>query len=282
MTRTLFAMALAAGVSGLWPAGQGVALAIDLPPEVEAPEIAIGGQGPAGWYLRGDLGYAGWSEGGTPLFDSVSAGPSTSTDSFDEARFGHPVSGSLGIGYQLNDMARLDLTADYTEDDFSGRASSASPCAGGLANTGCATGFGAGYSALGLMANGYVDLGTVVGLTPYVGAGLGATRMTFDDVTARFSCVDGAASCAGSPVFADETYGGRSDWRLTWALMAGVSYDLGSNLKLDLGYRYSRINGGDMFDFTAAETALGASGAKGRDEGLDRHEFRVGLRMTTW
>ena len=30
------------------------------------------------------------------------------------------------------------------------------------------------------MANGYVDLGTYVGLTPYVGAGLGYTYVNWD------------------------------------------------------------------------------------------------------
>ena len=281
MARTLAALALALSFSAVLTAGQG-AFATDLPPEVEAPEIAIGGSGPAGWYLRGDLGYAGWSDGGAPEFDTVSAGPTITTDGFDDARFGNPVSFSGGIGYQLNDMARLDLTTDYFADDFGGRATSSLPCAGGLANTGCGFDTEAGYKALGLMANAYVDLGTVVGLTPYVGGGLGATRLEWGGVTGSTFCIDGAASCAGSPAFGDTTYAGRTDWRLTWALMAGVSYDVASNLKLDFGYRYSRINGGDMFDFTAAEQALGASGAKGRDDGLDRHEFRVGLRMTTW
>ncbi|RVP43392.1 porin family protein, partial [Sinorhizobium meliloti] len=56
-------------------------------------------------------------------------------------------------------------------------------------------------------------------------------------------------------------------------LMAGVSYDVTDRLKFDAGYRYSQIADGDMF---------GSGGAKGHDDGLSRHEFRVGLRFALW
>ncbi len=63
---------------------------------------------------------------------------------------------------------------------------------------------------------------------------------------------------------------------MTYALMAGVAYEVAPNVKVDLGYRFSHIAGGDMFGDSAA------SATTGRDGALSRHEIRVGLRITTW
>ena len=46
--------------------------------------------------------------------------------------------------------------------------------------------------------------------------------------------------------------GGDDGWRFTYALMAGFAYDLTTNFKLDLGYKYRNIDGGDMFGWNAA------------------------------
>ena len=55
--------------------------------------------------------------------------------------------------------------------------------------------------------------------------------------------------------------------------MAGVSYALTDRVKLDLGYRYSDMAGGDMFR---------AGAARGEDDGFARHEFRAGVRVALW
>ena len=47
-------------------------------------------------------------------------------------------------------------------------------------------------------------------------------------------------------------------------LMAGLAYDVSQNLKLDLGYRYRRIEGGPMFDFDPGSIAAGAVRNAGR------------------
>ena len=64
--------------------------------------------------------------------------------------------------------------------------------------------------------------------------------------------------------------------------MAGVAYDLTRNFKLDLGYKYRRIEGGDMFRWDEATAALGATGAQGSHGDIDQHEVRVGLRYEIW
>ena len=45
--------------------------------------------------------------------------------------------------------------------------------------------------------------------------------------------------------------------------MAGVAYDVTKNFKLDVGYRYRHIEGGDMFDSTRT-TRLAPSARKAR------------------
>jgi opacity protein-like surface antigen len=249
----------------------GQAMAADL---LEAPEVSIstvetGGQG---FYLRGDLGYAGWTRGGDPTLRLFDAGTgATNSASFDND-FDEPFSGTLGVGYQFNDMFRADLTGDYFEGDVQGSGRANIPCAGEAAGTSCGGRLNADYKAIGLMANGYVDLATVAGLTPYLGAGLGVTQLRWGDVALRTSCVPGTAGCSGAaPV--NQTFDGDSSWRLTYALMAGVSYNMTEQLKFDVGYRYSQITDGDMFN---------GSDIDGLDDGLGRHEIRAGLRLSIW
>ena len=69
---------------------------------------------------------------------------------------------------------------------------------------------------------------------------------------------------------------------MTYALMAGFSYDVAAHTKLDFGYRYSQIGAGDMMDYGNADRKAGAKNAKGKDDGFGRHEIRAGLRFTTW
>ena len=56
------------------------------------------------------------------------------------------------------------------------------------------------------------------------------------------------------------------------SLMAGASYCVTDRVKLDVGYRYSHIQGGRMFEFDAS------SAGPGFDHGFDTHEVRGGLR----
>ncbi|WP_349435705.1 outer membrane protein [Pararhizobium sp. A13] len=242
---------------------------------LDAPEVTISAveTGTEGFYLRGDLGYAGWTEEGDPSLRLFDAGTGTTdTASFDDARFGKPFSGALGVGYQFNDMFRADLTGDYFDGQFDGGGEADVPCAGEAAGTSCAGGLRADYSAIGIMANGYVDLATLAGFTPYLGAGLGVTQLRWSDVSLTTTCVAGAAACSGAAA-ATQSFEGDSSWRLTYALMAGVSYDMTERLKLDFGYRYSQIADGDMF---------GSSDIDAFDDGLGRHEVRVGLRLSLW
>jgi len=266
------ALALAAAMAG---ASAGIAFAADAaPPEIKMPEVSV--KDARGWYVRGDVGYAvNASRTDTRLRAYDPAGGDYSSSSFDSTRFGGDFSGGLGIGYQFNDLFRADVSGDFFSGDFNGRLSSDSPCSGGAGGTGCSTKARSSFRAGSLMVNGYVDLGTLAGFTPYVGAGLGATRVSWNSVNVTGSCLDGASGCGGA-ASVSARYPGESDWRMSYALMAGVAYEVAPNVKVDLGYRFSHIAGGDVFSDSAA------SATTGRDGALSRHEIRVGLRITTW
>lgn len=252
------------------------AFAFDMPPPVDAPEYTGTIAGVGGWYIRGDLGYNASIKGDNPTYKTLDfATSTTSTNTFDPARFSRDYTMNVGGGYQFNDFLRSDLTLDYFRSAFTGKGNW-EPCEPSLKES-CRY-KGQDMSSLGLLLNGYVDLGTYWGLTPYVGAGAGMSYV-------KWGGVDQYTRCAGNcdNVSADMlSREGADSWRFTYALMAGTSYDLTDRLKLDFGYRFSQVAGGDMSNFNGYENASGAFGEKSRDKGFTRHEFRTGLRLTTW
>jgi opacity protein-like surface antigen len=159
------------------------AFAADLlppPPQLEPPPL----RGPVeevGFYMRSDIGVAAVSA--TNL-------RSTFTDGSTLASLGAidgPVSVgdnyilSLGLGWQFSQWFRADLTAEYRGSaDFA--SSVTYQWGNALTNgSGCFPGSGlvcgdqySGHVKTGLfLANGYVDIGSWYGFTPYVGGGIG-------------------------------------------------------------------------------------------------------------
>jgi len=236
----------------------------------DAPEIEISDSPEGGWYVRADLRYAPWIREGDPY--SVDTGTGART-SFDESRFSKPFSGGIGFGHQFNDMFRADLTADFSRGDFDGTSFGAAPCAATEpAGTSCRYGHAGSYRSMALMANGYVDFATFAGFTPYLGVGVGATRVHWNDMSISANCVAGGAACVVDD-HGSSAASGESSWRFTYALSAGASYEFQNGMKLDVGYRFTDVAGGDMFS---------SADANGRDDGFQRHEFRVGLRLSIW
>lgn len=136
------------------------ALASDLD-IIDAPEIDVSESTVAeGWYIRGDLGYAGWIEHDKPNYRIDAFGATFAEGDFDNARFSKPVSYGLGAGYQFNNFLRSDLTAEFSNGSLRGSSDIGSPCISGPAGTTCGLNQKADYSAFHLLANGYVDLGT--------------------------------------------------------------------------------------------------------------------------
>lgn len=258
------------------------ALAFDMPPPVDAPEYTGTISGVGGWYIRGDLGYNAVMDAGKPTWDKYQKN-SNSYDgvSFDSARLDGNFNLGAGAGYQFNDYFRSDLTLDYFKTDLDGKSFVKGPCSvRQLSSTNCSYNHTSSLASLGLLANAYVDLGTVWGVTPYVGAGAGVTNVDWKSMTTTTACV--GHNCDRKIDYKDSETSGIESWRFTYALMAGLTYDVAAHTKLDLGYRYTRINGGDMGDFSADDQKAGARNPRSKDDGFGRHEFRAGLRLTTW
>jgi opacity protein-like surface antigen len=259
------------------------AFAFDTPPPVDAPEITTIDTA-EGWYIRGDLGYNGSVDFEKPTIKTFKSSTDTYTSTkFDSARFDSDFTLNAGAGYQFNDWLRSDLTLDYFKGTFDGKSTTNKPCSAIQPNgTKCGSSYEQALASLGLLANAYADLGTYWGLTPYLGAGAGVTNMDYGSMTASKYCISGGGKCDKFTDYKDKSYNGLESWRFTYALMAGFSYDVATNLKLDFGYRYSKVAGGDMFDWSSNEKMNGARGVKGEDDGFSRHEFRAGLRLTGW
>ncbi len=134
----------------------------------------------------------------------------------------------LGAGYEFNNWFRFDVTGEYRwPTKYWGWESYTASWAGQPECVACYDRYSANISSAVFLANGYVDLGTWYGVTPFVGAGVGSAYNMFNNLT------DSGlrpAAMARRPTAA------RSD--LAWALMAGVSYAITPNLRLEFGYRY--------------------------------------------
>jgi opacity protein-like surface antigen len=281
MTLARRAAFLLAAAAVLTSGSAALAADYDPPIYVEQPDEYVPVEVGNGWYLRGDVGYAFKTDVDAATYRIFDAPTGTYFDSrFDTSSMDENFTLGLGAGYRFTDWLRADATVDGFRSDFSGTTSSAFPC-NGTAGTTCASQDSATMSAISLMGNGYIDLGTYVGITPYVGAGAGMTYVSWSDLQNQNSCVAGTGVCntVGLPVVSHE---GGKDWRFTYAFMAGAAYDLSKSLKLDVGYKYRHIDGGDMFGFDAGSQAAGATGTQGKDGDLTQHEVRVGLRYELW
>ncbi len=207
-----------------------------LPP----PDLTFG----TGWYLRGDLTATDDSRVNT--LGTLDGRSKTSRD------WNYGVGG--GAGYKFNNYFRADITGDYLgpqktmETDYDS------------------------YGALSVksnlrrfdgLVNGYFDLGTWAGLTPYIGAGVGFAGVR----------LDGSYEATG-PGYGYEysKISGKTTYDLAWAAMAGLTYNLSQNLLIDVGYRYL-----DLGTYKIPRFAQSPFN-EGLKTDLTSHQVRLGLR----
>ena len=277
----------------------GSALAADmgyLPP----PDYSLTPEQPEtlgnGWYLRGD---AGWTREMPPVLAAdaaLSAALGTKNGWVATIGAGYQFNNyfrtDLTFDYR-NTMRGNARSAAFTcVTDVVGVSNSSGTPIGISAITGdCQSVQRADFKRSSLLANAYIDLGTWTGITPYVGAGVGVTYgqtngvynwITGNNGTAYApdipyptgfppTWVTGTGAATAGP--AGFTFGPqsrrvatkKSQTNFTWALMAGVSYAVSPNAKIDFGYRY--VNMGTF-----------VGGAPKKDG--DIQEFRMGLRYS--
>lgn len=228
MTRIVTPLLAATAIIGLAAVAQAADMGVPFKaPTVVQPLSEEASSG--GWYLRGDVGIGITM---TPKFSSdgpggIDTNPAASWMYRDMADT--PFIGA-GVGYQFSDYLRGDITAEY-------RAATRFQANARYPRTSTDVAYpyydGQVTSTV-VLANGYVDLGKYYGLSPYVGAGVGAAYNKVGTVYEH-------TSFPAYGTYADGTFGGAGKWNFAWALHTGMTWDVNPRLKLDIGYSYKNL-----------------------------------------
>lgn len=233
------------------------AIAADYDPPIyadQAPDyvpVEVG----SGWYLRGDVSYLAQKSFKNDDFAFTPA-------SFDEKE--DPIFASIGFGYHFNDYLRADLNLGYLPGnkigigyDDSGSTIAYTQASADLKNY-----------AYSLMLNGYVDLGTYVGITPYLGGGVGIVQSTRKLSASYFTN-------NGDPTDDFVETDDKTKYSLAYTLNAGLAYQVSKNVSVDLGYQY--------FSAPDAEYVTAASLTSFPvHKGISNHQIKLGLRYDLW
>jgi opacity protein-like surface antigen len=143
------------------------------------------------------------------------------------------------VGYQFNNWFRADVTGQYRgNSNFKGTDLFQSFDAGGPAPA--FDTYSASKSELLFLANVYADLGTWWCVTPFIGAGIGASRVTISNFTDAGGIPLGFPN--GGPSFAYALQ--CSKWNFAWAAHAGLAYKVSPNLTVELAYSYVDLGNG--------------------------------------
>lgn len=206
------------------------AYAADLPaPPPLAYQPAAAVEAPAGgWYLRGDVGIGINS---TPTLDYLQNPLNFSNFAIEQHSIGDTPLYDVGIGYEVNNWLRFDVTGTYrSKTDVNAFGSYSLPGGGVFGDS--YHGYLESWIAL---ANAYIDLGTWDCLTPFVGAGIGGAYNKMANLT------DVGIGTSGRGIGLNS-----SEWHAAYALYAGLTYNVTQSFKVDLSYRY--LNYGSVTD----------------------------------
>ncbi len=263
----------------------GISHAADMNYPVQPKSVFTNVEYGSGWYLRGDIGY-------TMSTESTLSYYSDARYNYDSQSLGNSSSWSIGAGYTFNDMFRADLTFE-TSGGHDWKGTSVGTLCGGLGTEGdCYSEDSAQVDRNTLMANAYVSLGNYGGFSPYLGGGIGLTHLEWSGYDSDAYCtVDAGEDCtygAHSGLTADPetytgpttSYDGENTTAFTYALTTGFDYRLSENWLMDLGYKYTNIQGGKV----VAKDANGPGSPQGSSKfsDLEIHELKLGLRYEIW
>jgi len=180
-----------------------------------------------GFYLRGDVG--GGINATRPNLgispDPIAAGvaggslSTAATNNFFNSSLSSSGFADVGVGYQFNSWFRADVTGE-----FRGGADlqSLEVLTDVATNQQYADFYRANLSSYIGMVNGYVDMGTWYGITPYVGAGIGVAYNKLNGLTDTGTAYPGNGGLY--PVGGYFSDGNKTS--LAWSLMAGLSFNV--------------------------------------------------------
>lgn len=275
--------------------------AVAVPAPVPVPQYR------GGWYFRFDAGIGdisepdvsekgfiyGEADGPGPL--SGPADPRTSLSSWFDNDFNTFTTFGGGVGYDFGGGFRIDGTVEYRSKDHAKMIgedhwdSYAYNCAGcyqvidantnGIADqkTNIYVTDNTRLTGTIWMLNGYYDLFSRGGFTPYVGGGVGFVwnkleRLHNSVVTTCDN--ESVPVCASETEVSNATVRGHADvLSFAAAAMAGVSYDISDITTLDLGYRFLYMGGSDIGLTIGGDQSTLSIG----DQFV--HQFRAGVRF---
>ncbi|MDE4915998.1 outer membrane beta-barrel protein [Methylobacterium sp. 092160098-2] len=228
-------------------------------PELRGSLAGDGDREAPGFYLRGDIGFS--NQAVDRLSNSLDALGTIEKVNLGFA--GAPLAG-MGLGYRFNRWFRADVTGEYrSAASFTGLER--------YRDESLPLGYGTDeYTAtkrdVVVLANGYVDFGTYYGVTPFLGAGIGAAYTTIDNFKDTNVVTQGLAYARPG-----------SKTNLAWALHAGLGYDVTSNLKVEFAYRY--LNLGDAKTGTVSNYAGQCGSCEALTfKNIDSHDVKIGVR----
>jgi len=259
MSSTKLLAAAGAVVILAMPAARAADLPPLPPPMYQRPII----QEFSGWYLRGDIGFS--NQKVDKIFNVLETAPGITAQrkglDFDAAPFF-----GLGIGYQWNNWLRFDVTGEFRgkanlhELDIVSFTGCGGPCSTDENR--------ASKSEWLFLANAYVDLGTWWNFTPFIGAGIGTTRIKISNF------LDVCTTCPGGGVaFADDF----AKWNFAWAAHAGVAYKVTPAVNLEFAYRFVSLGdaqSGDLKTFNGTNNVFNPMVFKD----VTSHDFKFGVR----
>lgn len=248
----ILAGALAAGTIGTAAAADLPALPPPPPLETPAPVEFTG------WYLRGDVGAGlNWMQDFRSSDASLVPG-----FAYDGTSLGTQAIIGAGVGYQFNNWFRADITGEYR----TGSHFHAIESYNNIYGVGFDQYSGIVRNAV-VLANGYFDLGTWWGFTPFVGGGVGVAFSQFHGLTDTGLGPDNIGAFGSAP--------DKSSTQFAWALMAGVDYSITPNWKVELSYRYldmGRVSSNPII------CSCGQPGGEVQSFRMASNDIRVGVR----
>jgi opacity protein-like surface antigen len=229
-------------------------------PVVHAADMPLPAPAPAvtdNWYLRG---YVGVGMNATPTLDYL-PNPANVGNGFvfDQHSMADTSFVGMGVGYELNNWLRFDLSGEYRGRTQVNARGVFDPV------TGDGDAYQGYIKSWVFLTNAFVDLGTWNCFTPFIGAGVGGAYNQLADFVDMGIGVTGAG-------FGRNT----TEWHLAYAVYAGVGYAVSKNLKVDLSYRY--LNYGSITD--TIDCIGGCNPDSYKFGKLYSHDFMLGLRWT--
>ncbi len=195
-----------------------------------------------GFYLRGDVGVG---------INDLQVRKSTFDYDVPDARFENssitdsPII-DVGIGYRINNYFRVDVTGGYrgtaefrANESYNVGAFAKDQYGNYPPNDARAyDNYSAHVRAEYGLVNGYVDLGTWYGVTPFAGAGVGVANVEVKGLT---DISYGSGAYGGQGNGGGGFAGDKNQINFAFAVMAGLDFAVTPNLTLELGYRYLNL-----------------------------------------